>query len=191
VIVNLTNGGFSPVEIVAQPAVKTKTLDPDPFVSLGLDRLHPPAALSTVRPDGLEVQRGRDNLDIRQGELRSLGDNLSVESNQRRPIVIEPVAIASLLIGVKVDTSELWDASAAHVWYGGVVYWETHFEGSLLDQLDSSVKLSQLVMTGTGVGKDLDSIETHQRMGPSCRNSSADISYIGRSALWQWLTTQV
>jgi hypothetical protein len=107
VIVNLTNGGFSPVEIVAQPAVKTKALDTDPFVSLGLDRLHPPAALSTVRPDGLEVQRGRDHLDVRQGELRSLGDNLSVEGNQRGPIVIEPVAIASLLVGVEVDTSEL------------------------------------------------------------------------------------
>jgi hypothetical protein len=107
VIVNLTNGGFSPVEIVAQPAVKTKALNTDPFVSLGLNRLHPPAALSTVRPDGLEVQRGRDNLDIRQGELRSLGDDLSVESNQRRPIIIEPITVASLLIGVKVDTSEL------------------------------------------------------------------------------------
>lgn len=107
VIVNLTNGGFSPVEIVAQPAVKTKALDSDPFVSLGLNRLHPPAALSTVSPDGLEVQSGRDDLDVRQGELRSLGDDLSVESNQRRPIVIEPITVASLLIGVKVDTSEL------------------------------------------------------------------------------------
>jgi hypothetical protein len=66
--------------------------------------------------------------------------------------------------------------SAAHVWYGGIVCRETHFESSLLDQLDSSVKFSQLVMTGTGVGKDLDSIEAHQRVGPSRSRSLAGSS---------------
>ena len=117
-IVNLPDGRLSPIEIVAQSTVQPQALGTDALISLGLDGLHPPATLRPMSADGFEVQCGRDDLDVGQGELRALSDDLAVEGDQGGSIIVQPVSVASLLIGVEVDTSELSRCALACIVFG-------------------------------------------------------------------------
>jgi hypothetical protein len=106
-IVDVLEGRFVPVKVISFATIQTQTFDSNTLISLGLDGLHSSTALSSVSTDCFEIQGSRDHLDVGQGELRTLCDDLSVESDEGGSIVVQPVSIATLLVGIEVDTSEL------------------------------------------------------------------------------------
>lgn len=55
----------------------------------------------------LDVHSGGDDLDVVERELRALSDDLAVEADERAAVVVETVAVASLLVRVEVDTTSL------------------------------------------------------------------------------------
>ena len=80
----------------------------DAVVAFRTGRLHATTALRAVRTHVLNVDRGRDDLYVREGELRALSDDAPVERYHRAAIVIQPVTVASLLVRVEVHTAELY-----------------------------------------------------------------------------------
>jgi hypothetical protein len=60
-----------------------------------------------VRADCLKVKGSRDDFDIVERELAALRNDLAVECDEGGTIVVESVSVATLLIGVKVDSAEL------------------------------------------------------------------------------------
>ncbi len=77
------------------------------MVALRTGRLHATTALRAVRTHVLDVDRSGDDLHVREGELRALSDDAPVECYHRAAIVIQPVAVASLLVRVEVHATEL------------------------------------------------------------------------------------
>jgi hypothetical protein len=67
----------------------------------------PRVLADAVRANIFDVYRSRNNLDIGERELRTLCNNGPIERNERTAVVIEAIAVATLLIRVKVDTTEL------------------------------------------------------------------------------------
>lgn len=47
----------------------------------------------------------------------------------------------------------------------------THFHGSFFDKLHTTVKLSKLVVTTGGVGKDLNTVKAHKNVGSATQVS--------------------
>ena len=93
-------------ELHALPAVQPE-IDPDALVRLCLSSLHPSRAACAVRPHGLEIERGGRNFHLVERELAALGDDTPVERDERRAVVVQSLAIAALLVGVEVDSSQL------------------------------------------------------------------------------------
>jgi hypothetical protein len=60
-----------------------------------------------VRPDALKVDGRGNDFDVVEGELGTLSDDLTVEGDERTAVVVKAVAVAALLIGVKVETAGL------------------------------------------------------------------------------------
>jgi hypothetical protein len=79
----------------------------DAVVALRTGRLHATTALRAVRTHILDVDRSGDDLYVREGELRALSDNAPVERYHRAAIIIQPVAVASLLVRVEIHAAEL------------------------------------------------------------------------------------
>jgi hypothetical protein len=79
----------------------------DAVIALRTGRLHATTALRAVRTHVLDVDRSGDDLYVREGELRALSDDATVERYHRAAIVIQPVAVASLLVRVEVHAAEL------------------------------------------------------------------------------------
>lgn len=50
--------------------------------------------------DALQVDRGRDDFDVVEGELGALGDDLAVEGDEGAAVVVQAVAVTALLVGV-------------------------------------------------------------------------------------------
>ena len=71
--------------------------------------MHVPADDGAVSTDVLEVECGGDDLDVVQTELGALRDNLAITGNHGAAVVVKAVAVASLLIRVQVDTTELYE----------------------------------------------------------------------------------
>lgn len=118
----------------------------DPGVTRRVGCLHALTDLrSSVGSHSLQIKSGGHNLDIIQTELRSLGNNFTIDSNNGTSIVIETVTIASSLVSIQVDASTLGSGFS--------------------DQLHSGVELSQLVVGSGGVGEDLHTIERHANVG--------------------------
>jgi hypothetical protein len=90
---------------------------------------------------GANVDRGGDDLDLVERELGAARENLAVQHDHARPVVVEALAVAPLLVGVEVQ------AAALH--------------RRLLDELDAAVELAQLVVAPRGVGDDLDTVQRH------------------------------
>src|SRR6266436_5216390 len=76
-------------------------------VALRAGSLHATAALGAVRTHVLDVDRRGDDFYVCEGELRALGDDAPIERYHRAAIVVQPVAVASLLVRVKVHAAEL------------------------------------------------------------------------------------
>ncbi|KAI3479823.1 hypothetical protein L1887_58119 [Cichorium endivia] len=102
-------------------------------------RLHATALGATVRAHIVQIHRRRDDLHIVERELRALRDDDAVDRDERAAIVVEPVAVAALLVGVQIDAAQL--------------------ERRLLDELDAPIQLAQLVVRRRRVGKDLDATQ--------------------------------
>jgi hypothetical protein len=79
----------------------------DAVVPPRLSALHAARAARPVRTHVLDVNRCTHNLNIVERELRALRDNVPVDRDERATIVVKPVAVAALLIGVKIYAAEL------------------------------------------------------------------------------------
>ena len=55
----------------------------------------------------LDIYRRSDDFDVVQGELGTLSNYVPVDRYHGAPVVVEPVSIASLLIGIEINTPEL------------------------------------------------------------------------------------
>jgi hypothetical protein len=55
----------------------------------------------------LDVDSGGNDLDVVERELRALSDDLAIEADEGAAVIVETVAVASLLVGVEVDTTGL------------------------------------------------------------------------------------
>ena len=55
----------------------------------------PAAARVPERPDIFEVDGGGGDLDLLEGELLRLGEDVAVEGNEGGPVEVHPLAIAS------------------------------------------------------------------------------------------------
>ena len=82
-------------------------VDRYPVIRLRLRALHPPTTRCPVCPHRFKINGGGDDLDFGQGKLRALSEDLPVESDHAGAIVVQAVPVASLLIRIKVDTTEL------------------------------------------------------------------------------------
>ena len=82
-------------------------LDADAWIALGHGGLEAPAAACTVRAHVLDVNGRSDHLYVVQRELRALRHYPPVHDNHRAAVVVQPVAVASLLVCVQVDTAGL------------------------------------------------------------------------------------
>ena len=51
VVVDVANGSLSPIKVVAQSTIETKTFNTDTLIGFGLDGLHPPATLGSMSSD--------------------------------------------------------------------------------------------------------------------------------------------
>lgn len=76
-----------------------------------------------------DINGGRHDFDIVQGELGALCDNLAVQCDKCTSIIIETVSVAALLVSIEIYAAKLLRR--------------------LPDQVDPSVELSQLMMTTT------------------------------------------
>lgn len=79
----------------------------DSMVPLRSRSLHASAALRPVSPDVLDVDSGRDDFNIVQRKLAALSDDVTIDSYHSASIVVQPVAVAALLIGIEVNAAEL------------------------------------------------------------------------------------
>ena len=87
-----------------------------------------------------EVDRRDDRLDLVEAlELGALRDEGAVDPHHRAAVVVQPPAVAPLLVRVEVDTARLGGRAAAEV--------------------DAVVELAQLVVRARAVGDDLDAVE--------------------------------
>lgn len=93
--------------IISQTGIETNTLDDNPTVGFRLNTLHSSTAVGPMRTDCLKIKRSRDDFDIVQRELTALGDNFAVECDESGTVVVQPVSVATLLIGVEIYTAEL------------------------------------------------------------------------------------
>ena len=80
----------------------------DAVVALRAGSLHASAAPRAVRTYVLDVDCRGDNLHVCEGELRTLRNDASVERYHRAAVIVQPVAVASLLIRVEVHAAELY-----------------------------------------------------------------------------------
>jgi hypothetical protein len=139
----------------------------DAVVALRTGRLHATTALRAVRTHVFDVDRSGDDLYVREGELRALSDNAPVERYHRAAIVIQPVAVASLLVRVEVHAAELHRKKAGCLsrdGRGGISRQKRYLESSLFNELYASVELPKFVVAPTRVCENLDTVEAHEDM---------------------------
>jgi len=82
-------------------------LSQDPLVPLCPGRLQAPTRPRPMGPDRAEVDRRADDLDVGERELGALGEDDAVRDDKGAAVIVEPVAVAALLVGVEVDAAEL------------------------------------------------------------------------------------
>jgi hypothetical protein len=140
----------------------------DAVITLRRGGLHATAALRAVGTHVLDVDRRRDDLDVREGELRALRDDASVKRDHGAAVIVQPVAVAALLVRVEVHAAQLPTEKLTFFqrrdkkrkWYGWQVKW--HLERGLLDEFNALVELPELVVAPTRVCEDFDAVETHE-----------------------------
>ena len=81
--------------------------DFDAMVSFRTTSLHVSTALSPVSSNVLDIYRRSHHLDIVQGELGALGDDVTVDRNHGTPVVVESISVTPLLVRIQVNTPEL------------------------------------------------------------------------------------
>ena len=82
-------------------------LDADARVALGHGGLEAPAAACAVRAHVLDVNGRSDDFYVVQRELRALCDHPPVHDDHRAAVVVQPIAIAPLLVSVQVNPAGL------------------------------------------------------------------------------------
>lgn len=82
----------------------------DSGISLRLASLHVSTASPSIIAHIIDIDRRANDFYIVEGELRALCNNSTVDCNQGGPIVVQAVTITALLIGIKVDTSQLTES---------------------------------------------------------------------------------
>lgn len=60
-----------------------------------------------MRPHLLDVDGGYNYFDVVQRKLGALCDYLSINGNERASIVVQSISVATLLIGIEIDTARL------------------------------------------------------------------------------------
>ena len=96
---DFTNLGLLLPDSDTHPTVQPRVY-PDSSIRLCLRTLHPSRADGPMGPHRLEIHRGGDHLDVGQGELGASGDDLTVERDHRCTVIVQPVAVTTLLIGI-------------------------------------------------------------------------------------------
>lgn len=87
-------------------------LNLDTLVALRGRSLHAARARGAVRAHILYVDRRSDDLNVLERELRALCDDVPICRDQRAAVVVKPVAVAALLVRVKVDAADLREGLA-------------------------------------------------------------------------------
>ena len=138
----------------------------DAVVALRAGGLHAAAAPRAVRTHVLDIDRRGDDLNIREGELRALCDDTPVERDHRAAIIVQPVAVAALLVRVEVHAAQLQTHTPTAHWTiileERKVDGKRYLESSLFDELDAHVELPEFVVAPTRIGEDLDAVEAHE-----------------------------
>jgi len=114
-------------------------------LGLAHSSLHSPRDRGAVGSDLLNVYGGSDNLDVIQRELRTLGKDLAIAEDKGTAIKVETVSIATLLVGVEVDSAAL--------------------PGGLGNELEAHIEFLQAKVRAAGVGDYFNSVEAHVGMG--------------------------
>jgi hypothetical protein len=137
-----------------------------------------------VCPNPLQVDGRGNDLDIIEGELGALSDDLTVQGDEGAAVVVKAVAVAALLVGIKVETAGLCrgkvgsneaseiDASPSRE--AESAYLKRRF----LDQVDASLKLAEFVVRTARVGEDLDTVKRHLDVRPA-RKSVGSVRFGG------------
>lgn len=94
--------------------------------------------------DFFDINSSRNDLHIFQGELGTLGDNIPVDDNHCTAIIVEPITIATLLVGIEVDASALYQCISSRNQKANEQY--AYQLSRLGNQIHASVKLLQLMM---------------------------------------------
>lgn len=111
----------------------------------------------------VQVDSRTDHLNVLQAELRALSYQSSVTGDQRAAIVVQPVSVASLLVGVEIDSAQLLQhlrvsedvtlpTASGHAA-------ATYLESRFLDEIHSSIQLAQFVVTGRCVQEDFHAVK--------------------------------
>ena len=79
----------------------------DSIISFCFGRLHTPATCSPMGSDAFQVDCSSDNLNVIQRKLRSLRNYLSIHGYHGTPVVVETIAVASLLVSIQIDPANL------------------------------------------------------------------------------------
>lgn len=77
------------------------------FVPLSGGSLHTSTADCTVCTNVFEVDGRCYYFDVVQRELRTLSDDFAVNDDESTAVVVEAIAVATLLVRVEIDASEL------------------------------------------------------------------------------------
>lgn len=79
----------------------------DAMVPLRSCGLHAPTALRSMCADVLDINSRGNHFDIVQRELTALRNDMAIDGDHGTTVVVEPVTIASLLVGIEVNATEL------------------------------------------------------------------------------------
>lgn len=93
--------------IISQASIKSHTVNDNSAIRFRLDALHSSTAVCSMRSYRLKIERRRHNFNIVERELASLSNDFSVEGNESCTVVVQSISIATLLISIEVDATEL------------------------------------------------------------------------------------
>ena len=91
------------VDLLAEAGISPEALERD-LIPGGL---HAATADGAVGADPLQVDGGADDFDVVERELGTLRDHLTVQGDEGAAVVVQPVAVATLLVRVEVQPARL------------------------------------------------------------------------------------
>lgn len=112
-----------------------------------------------MRPNILYVDSSRDDFNVIEGELGALSNDTSIDRNQGTAIIIESISVASLLVCIQVDSSQL--VSTLKLWDIRRRDEGRHLQSRFFEKFDTGIELAQLVMTTTRIREYFHPVQAH------------------------------